>query len=260
MTANRIAIEEHFWTPELRELRRGYDVLSDPELGRRLSDLGELRIAEMDAAGIDLQVISHVEPATQNFEPGEAVRLAGAANELLHQAIRAHPDRFAGFAALPTPDPAAAARELERAVTRLGFKGAMIHGLTRGAFPDEKRFWPIFEAAQGLGVPLYLHPATPHPDVIEAYYEGYPSMVRVGHGFTSEMSAIAIRLVLSEVLEVFPRLQIILGHLGEAIPFLLPRVDRYVSRQMKKGRNFRDSIRQNFYFTTGGKFSHTTLQ
>src|SRR3984893_17567100 len=260
MQANRIAIEEHFWTPELRELRRGHDVLSDPELGRRLADLGALRIAEMDEAGIDLQVISHVEPATQNFEPPAAVRLAAAANDLLHQAIRSHPGRFAGFAALPTPDPEAAARRLERAVVELGFKGAMVHGLTRGAFLDEKPFWPIFETAQRLDVPIYLHPATPHPDVIDAYYAGYPSMVRVGHGFTSEMSAAAIRLVLSEVFDVFPRLQIILGHLGEALPFLLPRVDRYVSRQMKKGRTFRDSIRQNFHFTTGGKFTHTALQ
>src|SRR6202171_2485774 len=105
MTVHRIAIEEHFWTPELRGLRRGHDVLSDPELGRRLADLGGLRIAEMDEAGIGLQVISHVEPATQNFEPAEAVRLAGAANDALYQAIRSHPDRFAGFAGLPTPDP-----------------------------------------------------------------------------------------------------------------------------------------------------------
>jgi predicted TIM-barrel fold metal-dependent hydrolase len=259
MIANRIATEEHFWTEELRALRRGHDVLADPQLGARLADLGALRIAEMDEAGIDLQVISHVEPATQNFAPGEAVRLATAANDLLHEAICAHPTRFAGFAALPTPDPGAAARELERAVTQLGFKGAMVHGLTRGAFLDEKPFWPILDTAQRLDVPIYLHPATPHPAVIEAYYAGYPSMVRVGHGFTSEMSAAAIRLVLSEVFDVFPRLQIILGHLGEALPFLLPRVDRYVSRQMK-GRNFRDTIRKNFHFTTGGKFTHSALQ
>ena len=259
MPVRRIALEEHFWTPELRELRRGHDVFTDPELCRRLTDLGELRIAEMDAAGIDLQVISHVEPATQNFEPDEAVRLARAANDLLHQAIVAHPTRFAGFAALPTPDPQAAARELERAVGALGFKGAMVHGLTRGRFLDEKAFWPIFEAAQSLDVPIYLHPATPHPDVIAAYYEGYPSMVRVGHGFTGEMSAAAIRLVLSEVFVTFPRLQVILGHLGEALPFLLPRVDRYVSREMK-GRNFAVGLRQHFYFTTGGKFTHAALQ
>ena len=259
MPVSRIALEEHFWTSELRELRRGHDVLSEPQLCRRLTDLGELRIAEMDAAGIDLQVISHVEPATQNFAPDAAVRLARAANDLLHQAIVAHPNRFAGFAALPTPHPLAAARELERAVGALGFKGAMVHGLTRGRFLDEKPFWPIFEAAQSLDVPIYLHPATPHPDVIAAYYEGYPSMVRVGHGFTGEMSAAAIRLVLSEVFVTFPRLQVILGHLGEALPFLLPRVDRYVSRQMK-GRTFAEGLRQHFYFTTGGKFTQTALQ
>lgn len=258
MATQKIAIEEHFWTPELRDLRSGYDVFHDRELCRRLSDLGALRIAEMDEAGIDLQVISHVEPATQNFEPAEAVRLAIAANDLLREAIGAHPTRFAGFAALPTSDPAAAARELERTVVELGFKGAMIHGLTCGAFPDEKPFWPIFETAQRLDVPIYLHPATPHPGVIDAYYKGYPSLVRVGHGFTSEMSAVASRLVLSEVFEAFPRLQIILGHLGEALPFLLPRVDRYVSRQMK-GRTFGDTLRKHFHFTTGGKFTHTAL-
>jgi predicted TIM-barrel fold metal-dependent hydrolase len=259
MPVSRIALEEHFWTSELRELRRGHDVLSEPQLCRRLTDLGELRIAEMDAAGIDLQVISHVEPATQNFAPDAAVRLARAANDLLHQAIVAHPTRFAGFAALPTPDPLAAALELERAVGALGFKGAMVHGLTRGRFLDEKPFWPIFEAAQSLDVPIYLHPATPHPDVIAAYYEGYPSMVRVGHGFTGEMSAAAIRLVLSEVFVTFPRLRVILGHLGETLPFLLPRVDRYVSREMK-GRTFAEGLRKHFYFTTGGKFTHSALQ
>src|SRR5262249_13352402 len=138
-------IEEHFWTPELSRLRSGHDVLHDPELGRRLSDLGELRLREMDEAGIDMQVVSHVEPAAQNFEPAECVRLARDANDLLHQAIQQHPTRLAGFAALPMADPLASAKELERCVTQLGFKGAMIHGLTNGAFPDEKQFWPILE-------------------------------------------------------------------------------------------------------------------
>jgi predicted TIM-barrel fold metal-dependent hydrolase len=255
----RIAIEEHFWTPELSRLRRGYDVFHDPELGRRLGDLGELRLREMDEAGIDMQVISHVEPAAQNFEPGEGVRLARDANDLLHRAIQQHPTRFAGFAALPMSDPAASAKELERSVTQHGFKGAMIHGLTIGAFPDEKQFWPILETAERLDVPLYIHPATPHAAVIEAYYTDFPSMVRVGHGFTAEASAIAMRLVLSEVFDTFPRLRIILGHLGEAIPFLLPRIDRYVSRQLKKPKTFAGTLRNNFYFTTGGKFEHSAL-
>jgi len=255
----RIAIEEHFWTPELSQLRRGYDVLHDPELGRRLGDLGELRLREMDEAGIDIQVISHVEPAAQNFEPAEAVRLAREANDLLYHAIQAHPSRFAGFAALPTADPAASAEELNRTVMRLGFKGAMIHGLTHGSFPDEKAFWSVLEMAESLDVPLYIHPATPHPAVIDAYYRDFPSMVRVGHGFTAEASAIAMRLILSEVFDAFPRLQIILGHLGEAIPFLLPRIDRYVSRQLKKPKTFAGTLRSNFHFTTGGKFEHSAL-
>ena len=134
-----IAVEEHFWTPELRELRRGFDVLSDPEHGRRLGDLSDLRIREMDDAGIAMQVISHVEPAAQNFDPPEAVRLTRAANDMLHRAVETHPTRFAALAALPTSDPVAAAAELERTVTQLGFKGAMIHGLTRSAFPTNGR-------------------------------------------------------------------------------------------------------------------------
>lgn len=104
MPVSPIAVEEHFWTPELRELRRGFDVLSDPEHGRRLGDLGDLRIREMDDVGIAMQVISHVEPAAQNFDPPEAVRLTRAANDMLHRAVEAHPTRFAALAALPTSD------------------------------------------------------------------------------------------------------------------------------------------------------------
>ena len=219
MPVSPIAVEEHFWTPELRELRRGFDVLSDPEHGRRLGDLGDLRIREMDDVGIAMQVISHVEPAAQNFDPPEAVRLTRAANDMLHRAVETHPTRFAALAALPTSDPVAAAAELERTVTQLGFKGAIIHGLTRGAFPDERPFWPVLEAAHRLDVPIYIHPATPHPAVIEAYYKGFPSMVRVGHGFTAETAAIATRLVLSEVFDAFPRLQIILGTLARRCRF-----------------------------------------
>jgi 2,3-dihydroxybenzoate decarboxylase len=264
MTANRIALEEHFWTPELHALRRGHDVLSDPELGRRLTDLGELRIAEMDQAGIDMQVISHVEPATQNFEPAEAIRLAAAANDTLHQAIRAHPTRFAGFAALPTPDPAAAARELERAVTQLGFKGAMVHGLTNGQFLDDKKFWPIFERAEKLDVPIYLHPSVPHPAVTEAYYQEYlqdfPMVIRAAWGFTVETATQAIRLVLSGVFDTYPNLKIIIGHLGETLPFLMWRIDQSLSRPgARKTISFRDAFSSHFYLTTSGNFSNPAL-
>src|SRR5438093_3164443 len=124
----------------------------------------------MDEAGIDVQVISHGAPSTQRLDPATAVRLARNANDRLAQAVAAHPDRFAAFATLPTPDPQAAADELERTVTTLGFKGAMVHGLTNGVFFDDRRFWTICERAQALDVPIYLHPAAPHRAVVEAYY------------------------------------------------------------------------------------------
>ena len=150
-----IALEEHFTSPGLRALRGE----KDTPIQRKLDDLGELRIREMDEAGIDLQVISENNPATQNLDAETAVKLARVSNDVLHEAVRRHPDRFAGFATLPTPDPKAAADELERAVAKFGFRGAMIMGLTHGRFMDDKRFRPIFERAVDLDVPLYIHPS-----------------------------------------------------------------------------------------------------
>jgi len=171
----------------------------------------------MDEAGIDLQVLSHTMPGLQKLDAETAVPLARRANDRLNEAVRAHPDRFAAFAALPTANPKAAADELERTVGRLGFKGAMVNGLTNGVFLDDKRFWPIFERAQVLDVPLYMHPAIPHPAVIEAYYndnvEKHPGILRAGRGFTVETATQGIRLVLSGVFDAHPRLKII-GHLG----------------------------------------------
>src|SRR5215467_10290606 len=167
-----IALEEHYYDPELAATFDGPEGRT-PEIRRRLDDLGELRLKEMDEAGIDVQVISHGAPSTQRLDPETAVRIARNANDHLAQAIATHPDRFAGFAALPTPDPQAAAAELERAVTTLGFKGAMVHGLTNGVFFDDRRFWPIFARAQALDVPLYMHPAMPVKAVVDAYYRDY---------------------------------------------------------------------------------------
>ena len=165
-----VAIEEHYWD---REVAVDFGPQGGPGVVERLYDCGELRIQEMDEAGVDFQVLSHGPPATQRGDAGTMVKLARAANDRLREIVRAHPDRFAAFACLPTPDPAAAAKELERCVTQLEFKGAMVHGLTNGVFFDDKRFWPIFERAQALDVPLYLHPATPHPAVSEVYYKDY---------------------------------------------------------------------------------------
>src|ERR1700716_3688026 len=174
-----IAIEEHFITPMYREkvganeFRNFYLKSRSEQLGHDIveqnSDLGAERLAHMDAAGVDVQVLSFGSPGPQAFGVDIAIPMARDANDLAHEAVKAHPDRFAAFAPLPAADPRAAADELGRCVTQLGFKGARIHGHTRGSFLDEKRYWVIFERAQALDVPLYLHPTLPHPDAVKAY-------------------------------------------------------------------------------------------
>jgi predicted TIM-barrel fold metal-dependent hydrolase len=257
-----IALEEHYYDRELAATFDGPEGRA-PETRRRLDDLGELRLKEMDEAGIDVQVISHGAPSTQRLDAEAAVRLARNANDRLHAAISAHPDRFAAFAALPTPDPKAAADELERTVTRLGFKGAMVHGLTNGVFFDDKRFWPIFERAQALDVPLYVHPAVPHRAVVEAYYRDYlsdfPTLQTAAWGFTVETATQGIRLILSGVLDAYPNVKIILGHMGEGLPFLLWHIDHALSRPGNRPVSFRERFSQHFYITTSGNFSTPAL-
>src|SRR5215472_16159456 len=150
-----IALEEHYLDPEVKQYGSpgaGSEIVS------RLDDLGALRLKEMDEGGIDFQVLSHSIPGLQGVDAATGVPLARRVNDRLHEAVGRHPDRFAGFAALPNADPRAAADELERCVTRLGFKGAMIHGLAQGKFVDERQFWPIYARAEQLDVPIYLHP------------------------------------------------------------------------------------------------------
>jgi predicted TIM-barrel fold metal-dependent hydrolase len=257
-----VAIEEHFWIPELRDRYSGPRGISAHTPARQLDDLDEIRLKDMDAAGIDVQVISHMQPGTQIFDPQTAVALARKANDVLYAATRAHPTRFAGFAELPTVDPNAAADELERTVTQYDFKGALINGLTAGSFLDAKRFWCIFERAQALDVPIYLHPGIPHPAVTEAYYSDYRRgefpYLSVAWGFMAETALHAIRLVVSGVFDAFPQLKIILGHLGESIPFTLWRCDWLVGHV--GGRpGFADAFRQHFYLTTSGSFQQSAL-
>jgi predicted TIM-barrel fold metal-dependent hydrolase len=257
-----IALEEHYYDRELSATFDGPEGRA-PETRRRLDDLGDLRLKEMDEAGIDVQVISHGAPSTQRLDAETAVRLARNVNDRLAQAIAAHPDRFAAFAALPTPDPKAAADELERTVTQLGFKGAMVHGLTNGVFFDDKRFWPIFERAQALDVPLYVHPAVPHSAIVEAYYQDYladfPTLQTAAWGFTVETATQGIRLVLSGVFDAYPNVKIILGHMGEGLPFLLWRIDHALSRPGNRSVSFREQFSQHFYITTSGNFSTPAL-
>jgi 2,3-dihydroxybenzoate decarboxylase len=260
-----IALEEHYFDPEVT---KHFPPDAGPEtrqsaLRERLFDRAALRIREMDEAGIDVQVLSHGAPATQRMDPQTALPVARNANDRLFETVKTSKGRFEGFAALPTADPLAAADELERAVTRLSFKGAMIHGLANGLWLDDKRFWPIFERAQALDVPIYMHPAMPHPAVAEVYYRDYvkefPGLLTAGWGFTVETATQAIRMVLSGMFEAYPRLKIILGHLGEGLPFSLWRIDMALSRQGNRPTPFRDTFREHFWITTSGNFSTPAL-
>ncbi len=253
--AKIIALEEHFTSPKLRALRGE----KDTPVQRKLDDLGEVRIREMDAAGIDLQVISENNPATQNLDAESAVTLARASNDVLYEAVRTHRDRFAGFATLPTPDPKAAASELERCVDKLGFKGAMIMGLTHGRFMDDMQFRPIFERAAALDVPVYIHPTPPHPAVQEAYFKEYPALAVAPLGFTLETLTHTVRLVVSGLFDEFPALKIIVGHLGETAPYLMWRTNYLIQERMPMPRSFADYYREHFWLTTSGAFSDSAL-
>ena len=258
-----IAIEEHYWDAEMASHFTGIEAGRPGPIQKRLDDLGALRIQEMDDAGIDIQVLSHGAPSAQKMSADIAVDLTRRVNDRLHAAIAGFPSRFAAFAALPTADPPAAAEELERCVTRLGFKGAMIHGMAHGKFVDAKEFWPIYARAEQLDVPIYLHPSLPHAAVTEAYYADYaktfPMVVRPAWGYTVETATAAIRMVLSGVFDAHPRLKIILGHLGETLPFLVWRIDQALSRPGQKSLSFRDVFCGNFHITTSGNFSNPAL-
>ncbi|MEJ2122548.1 MAG: amidohydrolase family protein [Alphaproteobacteria bacterium] len=259
-----IAIEEHYYDPDLVAHFQGLDAKSGGHVLERLLETGAERIASMDAAGIDVQVLSHGAPSTQKLDPESAAEVTRGVNDRLATICQAHPDRLKGFAALPTTDPKAAADELERCVGKLGFVGAMVHGLTNGElFFDDERFWPVYERAQALKVPLYIHPGVPHPAVIDAYLKDYidqyPGFLTAGWGFTMETATAGIRIVLSGVLDKYPDTQIILGHLGETLPFLMWRIDLALNRPGNQGVAFRDAFTAHFHVTTSGFFSDPAL-
>jgi predicted TIM-barrel fold metal-dependent hydrolase len=275
-----IAIEEHFRSAAIDEAARQlipsvqWDVIngafvsadvnaaapSNP-IASQLKNLGAERLQHMDATGIHVQVLSYASPGTQPLPAAEAVPLARDANDQLAAAIAAHPDRLAGFATLPTPDPQAAAAELERAVQKLGFKGAMINGRTQGRFLDDPRFRPILEAAVDLDVPLYLHPNFPSKAVQDDYYAGFDPVVSSvfasgGWGWHLETGIHALRLILAGIFDRYPRLQLILGHWGEMIPFYLRHVDDILTPVSKHlQRRISDYFLQHFYVTPSGVFT-----
>ncbi len=271
-TMRTITLEEHYATPvflegpgrqltdQARALQAHPQVAAGlKELIDRLCDLDDRRIADMDAAGIDVQVLSLTGPGTEQLEATEAVALAREANDLLAESVRRHPSRFAGFAALPTAAPDTAADELERTIRTHGFKGALINGHIRGRYLDDPFFWPILERAEALQVPLYLHPTPPPQPVIAVSYTGhYAPEVAVGlataaWGWHIETAIHVLRLILSGAFDRFPGLQLIIGHLGETLPFMLPRLDLGLPPQVTKlNRPIGAYLRENLHYTFSG--------
>ncbi len=261
-TPSVVTVEEHYWDDEL-VAAQGTGSAYPEHWRRKLGEIGEGRIAELDRAGIDVQIISHAPPGPQTLEAKLAVPFSRAVNDRLHGAIGRYPDRFEALAVLPTAEPEAAADELERCVRDLRFKGAAIFGLSRGEFIDLRKYWPIFGRAEALGVPIYLHPAKPQEDVARIHYGAYgqthPTIMNAGWAFTVETATQAVRLILSGLFEEHPRLTFILGHLGEGLPFLLWRIDESFRRAGNRPSDFAQTFRRNFYISTSGFFSDRAL-
>jgi predicted TIM-barrel fold metal-dependent hydrolase len=218
------------------------------------------RIKDMDEAGIDIAVLSENNPAAHNLEPGKSVALAKASNDFLHEQVMANPTRFKGFAALPLPDPKAAADELERCVTKLGMLGAMIMGTTQGNFIDDKKYWPVFERAAKLDVPVYIHPSPVKLAIVEAYFKDHAvPLSGAPLGFGLETLTHTFRLITSGVFDQYPTLKIIVGHLGETAPYTLWRTEHNLEKLMKMPRSFSDYYKTHFWLTTSGAFSNSAL-
>jgi uncharacterized protein len=264
-----IALEEHFWTPAVAEAigaLRNPDAGPESELGANLADLGERRLAEMDASGVDLQVISHTTPGVQHLDGATAVPLAREANDVLAAAVREHPGRFAGLATLPTSDPATAADELSRSVQELGLLGSMVNGHTSGRFLDDPAFAILLERFERLDVPLYLHPTEPVPAVRETYYDGFAPAVSwflsaAAWGWHSETALHVLRMVLGGVFDRHPGLRVIIGHMGEMLPFMLQRVDDNLPpRVTGLDRMPSEYVLDRVVITTSGLFSVPPLR
>jgi uncharacterized protein len=231
----------------------------------QLREAGEKRISEMDAAGIDMQVLSLNSPGLEQMEDaGAAAALAEEANDFVAVAAKRHPSRFAGFAALPVAAPDQAAGELECRV-REGFKGAVINGHHRGRYLDDRFFSPVLERAEALGVPIYLHPTQPPPPVLEASYGGFSPEVTymlstAGWGWHIETAVHVLRMILGGVFDRYPRLQIIIGHMGEALPFMQSRVDNMTQSITGLKRPVSAYLRENVHYTFSGfNFTPTFL-
>jgi uncharacterized protein len=249
-----IALEEHYATAGFLN-GPGTWLRSRATLAEQLSDLGDARIAAMDDADVDLAVLSLVAPGVEQMDAPAAVRMARACNDELAAAVHRYPDRLAGFAALPISAPDAAADELQRTVRELGFVGAEINGHCQGVYLDDPYFEPILARAADLNVPIYLHPTIPPAAVIESCYAGFSDEVTfafatVGWGWHINTATHALRLILGGIFDRHPTLQIIIGHMGEATSFMLPRFDATLKPELT-GLRYPVStyLRENFHYT-----------
>jgi len=275
----RIATEEAFATPELLARWRtlldrggdldpgfvgqwGYFLGPSPRaqgIASRIADLGEQRLRDMDATGIARQVLSLTNPGVQIFDAETAAALAVSSNDQLAEAIRKHPDRYSGLAAIAPQNPAGAAKELERGVRKLGLRGAIINSHTHSEYLDDPKFWEIFAAAEALDVPIYLHPSTPSRGMYAPFAEwGLEGAI---YGFAIETSLHLLRIVLSGVFDRFPKLRMVVGHLGEGLPYWFFRIDFFHRANVASGRYAKvkklerkpsDYLKENAWVTTSG--------
>lgn len=281
MTIRKIAVEEAFMTPELGcewkkalaaadvepgFVKMGESVLADTpgnaSLHAKLLDIGAGRIARMDEIGLDMQVLSITSPGVQVFAADVAVELAAHANDELAAAVRAHPERFAGLGAIAPQDPPAAAREIER-IRNLGLSGLIVNSHTHGEYLDLPKFRPIFEAMETTRLPMYLHPREPAPQMVGPYLDY--GLYFAGWGFAAETGLHAMRIIMSGLLDDYPNVRIVLGHMGEGIPFWLRRIDNRYQLQLKMEAAPRlprlpsEYFRDQFVITTAGVTSESAL-
>jgi predicted TIM-barrel fold metal-dependent hydrolase len=259
-----IALEEHFVTSDFLKATGAYGH-SVPEPMRairdKLLDLGDARIAAMDDGGITLQVLSLAAMGIDDLAPANQTAVFHDVNDELAAAVKAHPDRFAAFATPALKEPAAAVKELERCIRDLGFKGFFVNGTTDGKFLDAPEFFPVLEAAEALNVPLYLHPAPPPAVVQSAYYSGLPGdtgmlLSIAGWGWHAELGLHLLRLIVSGVFDRLPNLQVIVGHMGEGVPYALARSNGILSAAAKNlKRSITETILAQVHVTTSGYFT-----
>ena len=260
----RIALEEHFVIDEPAHVDRWLTLVPTvpkdiiARIKGPLCDVGEARIAAMAEAHIDFAVLSNVGTVQGTLDAATAMTRARQANDHLAKAVQAHPDHFADFATVPLQDPKAGADEFERAVRDLGMKGAMIIGQTDGRYLDDDRFSPLWERAEAVDAPIYLHAAD--AAVMPATYAGRPELDGATWSWTAETAAHALRIIFGGVFDRFPRAKLLLGHMGETLPFLLWRLDKR-AQAFSQGAAIKPSeiFRRNIAITTAGTFSDEPL-